>query len=103
MQLLEQSQAFAGIGRNTHHAYLHAGLEFLSPFGHVLGKSFFPSGQEQQAPAVWLLGHCASVVRAGLTSAVAQHVHGIPNHPRVALVNLVQNQQAIRMGGRGAL
>ena len=95
VQYVEHAEPFTGVGRDGEHADFHTCFEFFVGFGHVLRQGFFAGREEQQTPLLYLSACLATIIGAGFTGAVAEHVDRFANDARVAHADFVEYQEAV--------
>ncbi len=95
VQHIEHTETFARIGWDGEHADLHTGFELFVCICHVLRQRLLTGREKQQAPLLHLSARLPSIIRPGLTGAVAEHVYGFPNDAWVAHADFIQHQEAV--------
>jgi hypothetical protein len=95
VQHIEHAETFARIRRHGEHAHLHTGFQLLVGIRHVLRQRLLAGREKQQAPLLHLSARLSSIIRPGLTGAVAEHVHRFANDARVTHTDFIQHQEAV--------
>lgn len=69
----------------------------------MLRQGFLAGGEKQQTPLLNLSARLATIISAGFTGAVSEHVYGFANDAGVAHVDFVEYEEAVRVRGSDGL